>query len=91
MKKLPQHNVLAGASALRALGLNSPVSSANECAQVAVKKLPQLGPEQPLSEALYEGLLREIQLASKFDCDRWGIGYERQYFNTCLSCRSGAG
>ena len=38
--------------------------------RVAVKKLPQLNADKPFSEELYEGLLREIQLASKFDCDR---------------------
>jgi hypothetical protein len=37
---------------------------------VAVKKLPRLSDDQPFSEQLYEALLREIQLASKFDCDR---------------------
>lgn len=38
--------------------------------RVAVKKLPQMGPDQPFTQQLYDGLLGEIQLASKFDCNR---------------------
>lgn len=37
---------------------------------VAVKKLPQFGPDQPCGEHMYAALVREIQLASKFSCDR---------------------
>ena len=48
---------------------------------MAVKKLPQFagpnghgnGEEQPCSEGMYLALLREIELASKFSSDRWGV------------------
>lgn len=39
--------------------------------RVAVKKLPNLGPDQPSGESMYAALLREIELASKFSSDRW--------------------
>lgn len=38
--------------------------------KVAVKKLPPFSVEQPGSQAMYQALLREIALASKFDCER---------------------
>jgi hypothetical protein len=38
--------------------------------RVAVKTLPQFGPDQPCSESMYGALLREIELASKFSSDR---------------------
>ncbi|KAL4420504.1 hypothetical protein ABPG75_010160 [Micractinium tetrahymenae] len=38
--------------------------------RVAVKKLPNLGPDQPSGESMYAALLREIELASKFSSDR---------------------
>lgn len=39
--------------------------------RVAVKKLPQFGPDQPCGEGMYSALLREIELASKFNCERF--------------------
>ena len=39
--------------------------------RVAVKKLPNLGADQPSGESMYAALLREIELASKFSSDRW--------------------
>ncbi len=58
---------------------------------VAVKKLPQLTPDQPFSEQLYEALLREIQLASKFDCDRCAAATSAGASRACVFSCSAAG
>lgn len=47
--------------------------------RVAVKKLPNLGADQPSGEAMHAALLREIELASKFSSDRWAV-------DVCRSC-----
>lgn len=39
---------------------------------VAVKRLPPCQSDQPAADSMYAALLREIELASKFCCDRWG-------------------
>ena len=40
--------------------------------RVAVKKLPPFSADAPITQAMFDALLREIELASKFNSDRWG-------------------
>ena len=45
---------------------------------MAVKKLPPFSADAPVTQAMFDALLREIELASKFNSDRWGgLGLRR--------------